>query len=472
MSAMQSSSLLCDADTLVRHVRPGPRYTSYPPATEFHAGFTAAAAAAELERIQRDDAGAPISLYCHIPFCRTLCWYCGCNVIATSNRQRGLDYLDLLCQEIELVAGLLGPGRALAELSLGGGSPSFLPPAALRRLASVVAAAFEIRPDAELGIELDPRDTSGEQIAALAACGFTRLSVGVQDFSEDVQEAIHRHQSVEQTARLLEDARARGFRAVNCDLVYGLPRQTPESFATTLDAVVAMQPDRIALFGYAHMPHLRPHQKLVERFGALPDVSARAALLSVALERFAEAGYVRVGMDHFALPHDALARAAADRTLHRNFQGYVVARAPYLVGCGVTGISDSGHAYWQNHTGIDAWAADVQAGRLPVARGVALDQDDRIRRSVINRLMCDGACDLEAVTRAFGVPAQRYFAAELAALQAAELAELAVVDGGRIQATPLGQNLIRNVAMVFDRYLGARSAQAGAAARPRFSATL
>lgn len=469
--ATQSSSLLCDPDTLVRHVRPGPRYTSYPPATEFHTGFAAAAATAELERIQRDDAGAPISLYCHIPFCRTLCWYCGCNVIATKNRQRGLDYLDLLCEEIQLVAGLLGPGRALSELSLGGGSPSFLPPAALRRLASVVAAAFTIQPDAELGIELDPRDTTSEQIAALADCGFTRLSVGVQDFGQAVQEAIHRHQSVEQTARLLEDARAHGFRAVNCDLVYGLPRQTPGSFAATLDAVVAMRPDRIALFGYAHMPHLRPHQKLVERFGALPDATARATLLAVAQGRFAEAGYVRVGMDHFALPHDALARAAADGTLHRNFQGYVVARAPYLVGCGITGISDSGHAYWQNHAGIDAWAADIQAGRLPVARGVALDEDDRIRRFVINRLMCDGACDLDAVARVFGVTAPDYFAAELAVLRSDALAELAVVDGNRIEATPLGQNLIRNVAMVFDRYLNAGPAQAGTA-RPRFSATL
>jgi oxygen-independent coproporphyrinogen III oxidase len=474
---MRSSALpMLEPEVLERHVRPGPRYTSYPPATQFHDGVDGSVAGAELDRLRTEDRSAPVSLYAHIPFCRSLCWYCGCNVIATRDRERGLAYLDTLTAEIAMIGERLGGGRALSELSLGGGSPNFLPPEGLRRLSAAVRAAFRVLPDAELGIELDPRDTTEAQIAALAAEGFTRMSVGIQDFSPEVQQAIHREQSAEQTALLLASARARGFRTVNCDLVYGLARQTPESFAATLDAVIGMRPDRIALFGYAHLPHLRPHQKLVERGGPLPDTEARAALLGVALERFDRAGYVRVGMDHFALPDDALARAAADGELHRNFQGYVVPRARYLLACGTTGISDSGGAYWQNHGDLKAWAEAVERGELPVARGVVLDADDRIRREAINRLMCDGALELADLDRRCqaeaGVDADVYFATELAELEAPEQVELVAVDRlrRRIEATSLGRLLIRNVAMVFDRYL--RAAASAGGPRPRFSATL
>lgn len=474
---MHRSSLpRLDPDVLQRHVRPGPRYTSYPPATRFHAGVGGEVAAAEIERLRVSDPAAPISLYTHIPFCRSLCWYCGCNVIATRNRDRGLAYVETLAAEIAILGDRLGGDRALSELSLGGGSPNFLPPEGLRRLGAAVRAAFRVLPDAELGIELDPRDTTEEQIAALAGEGFTRMSVGIQDFSPEVQDAIHRHQSAEQTAQLLETARAHGFRTVNCDLVYGLACQTPETFAATLDAVIGMRPDRVALFGYAHLPHLRPHQKLVERAGPLPDTTARAELLGVALRRFDDAGYVRVGMDHFALPDDALARASRDGELQRNFQGYVVPRARYLLACGTTGISDSGGAYWQNHVDIEAWTAAIERGELPVARGVVLDADDAIRRTVINRLMCDGAIDLADVDTACqaegGRDAGAYFATELDELCQEGYADLVRVDRlrRRVEATPLGRLLIRNVAMVFDRYL--REAESTAGPRPRFSATL
>jgi oxygen-independent coproporphyrinogen-3 oxidase len=292
----------------------------------------------------------------------------------------------------------------------------------------------------------------------------------VQDFDPAVQHAIHRQQSIEQTAGLIAAARRAGFRTVNVDLVYGLPQQSRDTLAHTLDAVIEMAPDRVAWFGYAHLPHLRPHQKLVERSGPLPDTAARAALLALGLERLAAAGYERVGFDHFARPGDALAEAARAGRLHRNFQGYVVPRADHLLAFGATGISDSGRAYWQNEPDPERWAERVRAGELPVARGVALDDDDRLRGHVIRRLLCDGELDWADVDRRFGVRFEDYFAAELARLEGAEQRPLVAVDRAarRLEATPLGCNLIRNTAMVFDRYLTAHDG----GARPRFSPTL
>lgn len=470
MRQLRQNPAPLDAETLQRFVRPGPRYTSYPPATEFKPDFSAQDAAEELARLRRDAADEPLSLYMHIPFCSSLCWYCGCNLQVSRKRERGTEYVDTLLREVDLLAEAVGPGHPVSELSLGGGSPNFLLLSDLTRLTERIRDRFTLTEDAELGLELDPRDTTEEQVRGLGNLGYKRMSVGIQDFDQAVQKAIHREQSIEKTRQLVEWSRKYGFRTFNADLVYGLPLQSPETLDRTLDAVLSFDPQRIAWFGYAHLPHLRPHQKLVERAGPLPDTAARAELLSLGLRRLGEAGFERVGMDHFAQPDDELAVAAREGRLHRNFQGYVVPRAMYLLACGATGISDSGHAFWQNHADVDTWAKDVEAGLLPVGRGVALDLDDRLRRFVIGRLMCDGELGWARVEERFDIHFEDYFAPELERLESAEYTEIVTVDrdARALVATPLGCNLIRNIAMVFDRYL-ARPKEAG---RPRFSPTL
>ncbi len=438
------------SDALVARAQAGPRYTSYPPATEFTRQFGPVDAARELAAI---GAGEPLSLYVHIPFCSQLCWYCGCNVRATRDRSQGTGYIDLLIRELGLVVAAIGGAPPLVELALGGGSPNFLDIDDLTRLMVAIRGHFSVAPDAHLGIELDPRDTTAEQIDALAALGFTRVSVGVQDFDPTVQEVIHRTQTLAQTRAVIERARTAGFHSVNVDLVYGLPGQSPETLGLTLDRVVELAPDRIAVFGYAHMPHLRPHQRLVERAAPVPTIRERVELLRTVMDRLADAGYVRIGLDHFARPGDPLIAASASGTLGRNFQGYVIARAARLIGCGASAISDAGHAYWQNLVDVDAWSDAVRAGRLPVTRGVQLDRDDELRRAVIMRLMCDGRLAFADVQDRHLLDFATTFARELAVLER-ELADLAVVDraGGTITATPLGHHLIRNVCSVFDRY--------------------
>lgn len=438
---------VCD-ETLLRYVRTGPRYTSYPPATQFRAGF--APAAAELAKI---GAGEDIGLYVHIPFCSQLCWYCGCNVEVTRDRSRGRRYVDTLLREIELVAAAMGGRPRVGEIALGGGSPNFLDPDALTALMAGIARALDVAVDATLGIELDPRDTRDEQVDVLAGLGFRRVSVGVQDFDEAVQHNIHRHQTAAATRALIERARSRGFTSVNLDLVYGLPGQTPAGIVRTLREVVAIAPDRIAVFGYAHRPDLRRHQTLVERNDPVPDVAQRIALLRVVMDQLADAGYVRIGLDHFARPDDPLARAAQAGQLHRNFQGYVPRGFDRLIGVGASAISDGGSSYWQNHVELAEWTAAIDAGQLPVARGIVLDGDDRLRREVITRLMCDGRVEFAPVEARYGGRFVDTFAAELRTL-VESYGPLVVVDrvGGVLAATPLGHHLIRNVAAVFDRY--------------------
>ena len=463
-----SSTASLSPAVLLRHVKPGPRYTSYPSAAEFHAGFTAREAREELARVGPSPSD-PVSLYLHIPFCRSLCWYCGCNVVISRNAQVGSSYVDTLCKEIELLAQQVGPNRPLSELSVGGGSPNFLDPADLARLSDTVRSSFDLTPDAELGIELDPRETTAAQVVMLSEFGFNRVSIGVQDFAPQVQKLINRKQSIEQTTDLIDCARASGYNVINMDLIYGLPGQTVESFGQTMDIICDLGANRIALFGYAHLPHLRPHQKLVERDGPIPDTTLRAELLAVALERFAAAGYLRVGMDHFALPDDELVKAAMDGRLHRNFQGYVVRRATDLLACGTTGISSTGSAHWQNLSEVDEWRAQVEAGKLPVRRGIQMNEDDRIRGHVISRLMCDAELSWAEVDGLFDIDFAEYFAAEIAALSTGEYTDLIAVDedAKRFTATPLGCNLIRNVCMVFDRY-----GKAPVPGKPRFSSTL
>jgi oxygen-independent coproporphyrinogen-3 oxidase len=452
MSATATVSTV-SAEELAALATRGPRYTSYPPAPHFGAEVDESVVGQQLAALDPARRDEGISLYTHIPFCTRLCWYCGCNVKITRDKARGAGYVDVLLQEIALYAERL-PGWPLAELSLGGGSPNFLDVATMERLVSGVREHFSPRDDAVLGIELMPRETSREQVQALAALGFGRLSVGVQDFNPVVQETINRHQTREQTADLIRHARDAGFTSAGIDLVYGLPGQTPESFASTLETILEIAPDRLALFGYAHLPHVLKHQKLVER-EPIPGLGERAALLTTAIEMLTGGGYVRVGFDHFARPGDPLAQAVAHKELHRNFQGFTVPKGGPLLACGVTGISDVGTAYWQNVSDLDAWKKRVQSGHLPIARGIVLSEDDIIRRDLIYRLMCDSEVRFADIETRHGVDFRSYFDTELGELRSPELQRLAETneDEGWIRPTPLGFELIRNLCMTFDPYL-------------------
>ncbi|MCG8419368.1 MAG: oxygen-independent coproporphyrinogen III oxidase [Proteobacteria bacterium] len=464
---MQLASSVSARD-LARHARPGPRYTSYPPATTFSPSFGPDQVRATLAHVREHSPDEPISLYCHIPFCSSLCWYCACNVKVTRERDRGRSYLDALIAELALVGNALGRSQPVAEVALGGGSPNFLTADQHTRLVEAIAENFDLRPGAELGIECDPRDTSRDQVDNLARLGFKRLSVGVQDFAPQVQEAIHRQQSAETTRALVDHARSRGFTSLNIDLVYGLPGQTRDSLRGTLNAVIAMTPQQVALFGYAHLPRRFRHQRLVERKHSVPGPDDRAALFLVARDTFENAGYIQVGLDHFAPPDAPLARAARDGSLWRNFQGYSVKRADNLIGFGASAISSVADAYWQNNPEIPAFAAAVTAGRAAVVRGMQLDRDDRIRRRVIATLMCHAQLDFAEIDAECGIRFEDYFDRELDGLGGPDYAELIEVDfdARRLRTTPLGTYLIRNVCMVFDRHL------AGSAGRARFSPTM
>jgi oxygen-independent coproporphyrinogen-3 oxidase len=460
------------ASCLAEHASRGPRYTSYPPATEFG---PMPRDSVERELAAIGDRGEPISLYAHVPFCKSLCWYCGCNVIATRNADRGVAYLEQLITEMAMLARYVR-GAPVTEIAIGGGSPNFLSPRSLRAMIAALNLYFKVALDARRSIELDPRTTTGAQVDVLAAGGFRSLSMGVQDFSEAVQDAIHRHQSTRQTHWLVDRARVAGFDDVNVDVVYGLPLQTEASFTRTLDAVIDLAPDRIALFGYAHLPSKLPHQRLVERAGRVLDRHERAALLVLAIEKLTGAGYLHLGLDHFAKPGSRLARAAADRRMVRTFQGYVEHRADAILGVGVSAISSTPRMHWQSHGELRAWEQAVAAGQLPVERGFMLDDDDRLRRAIIGELMCRGEVELARVAADHGVDAARTFAREIAALGA--LGELASYDAaaGVVRTTPLGRLLVRNVCMVFDRYLRAPASQPGVpgapAEAPRFSSTI
>jgi len=426
----------------------GPRYTSYPPATEF-APIDTQRVMAELANVKKE--GKPVSLYAHIPFCRSLCWYCGCNVIPSRDTAKGEQYVDVLVTELALHAETLGIGYPVSEVALGGGSPNFLTPKSLRTLRTAIDRAFTILPDARMSVELDPRDTTSTQVDAFAAAGFRTMSVGIQDFSLRVQDAIHRHQTLEQTAWLVERARQAGFTDINCDIVYGLPRQEESSFLATLESIIGLAPQRIALFGYAHLPDRLPHQRLVERAGRVLDRYERATLLLLAIERLTSAGYVHLGLDHFAKPGSALAKAAAERRMVRTFQGYVEYKADTVLGLGVTAISSTPRMYWQNRGDLAAWEHAISSKQLPIHRGAELDADDRIRRTLIERLMCDGEADLDSLEQRFGIRPLEYFATELDSL--AQQPALGKLEPDHtIRTTPLGKLLVRNICMMFDRY--------------------
>jgi oxygen-independent coproporphyrinogen-3 oxidase len=449
-----------------RYDRPGPRYTSYPTAVEFHTGFSQADYRARLRTASAS--GAPLSLYVHVPFCEERCAYCGCAVIATKRHDVAATYLAYLQREIAMLAEALGTRRRVVQYHWGGGTPTYLSPAQIEELDATVRRHFDVAADAEQAIEIDPRVTTREQIQLLRRLGFNRLSFGIQDFDPRVQRAIRRHQSEQETLALYRFARETGFQSINFDLIYGLPLQTPESFRRTLASVVDLRPDRIAIYSYAHVPWIRPNQKAIDPLD-LPDAPGKRALLATAVDALTTAGYVSIGIDHFALPGDELAIAARQRRLHRNFMGYTVRPAPDSVGVGVSAIGDVAGAFAQNHKTLARYYEALDSGRFPVERGYALSDDDQLRRYVIAELMCNFHLDAAALRTRFGVDLEDRFAAELERLaQPGGPAADGLVRVGRdgLTVTDLGRLFVRNVCMTFDTYLAAHEG------RPTFSRTV
>jgi len=437
-------------ELLRKYDRAGPRYTSYPTAPEWSPAFGAVEYREHLARAERQ--GGPLSLYVHLPFCQEMCRFCGCNVIATHDRTRADAYLSVLEKEVALVAERLPTRRRVSQLHWGGGTPTFLDERQLTRCHAILARHFAFLPRAEKAIEIDPAVTTRSQIETLAGLGFNRISMGVQDFEHRVQEVVGRIQGEEETAELVRAARENGFGGVNLDLIYGLPYQTPQSWRRTLERIVAIHPDRLAVFGFAYVPWAKPHQRLLPQ-EALPPPELRVELFLAAVEAFTGAGYRLIGLDHFALESDELARAQVAGTLFRNFQGYTVRPADDTVAFGMTSISDVGGAYAQNRHKLRDWASEVERGALPVERGAALSSDDLLRRHAINQVMCQLRLDLREIEERFGPEARAALSAELTGAAEMEADGLVTFDGNVLRVTPLGQLLVRNVAMLFDAYL-------------------
>ena len=443
-----------EADLLLRYDVAGPRYTSYPTAPQFRPDFGETQYREHARRSNATFAPRPLSLYVHIPFCASPCFYCGCNRIITRDAAAGGRYVERLTREASMVAPLFNHHREVRQLHLGGGTPNFLRPADLTRLIEALARHFRFgsATDLDFSIELDPRFATAADVARLGLLGFNRASLGVQDFDSRVQEAVNRIQSVEQTLGIIEACRAAGFRSINIDLIYGLPHQSLEGFARTLEAIIAASPDRLAVYGYAHMPRLFKAQRHIES-QALPEPAARIALLELAIDRLGAAGYRYIGMDHFARPEDELARAQAAGELHRNFMGYTTHAGCELVGLGMSAISHFGDSFSQNPRDLSAWEAALDAGRLPAWRGLALTDDDRLRADVIQSLMCDGAVDFARIESRYGIDFESYFAEALERLGPLAAAGLLTLAERELRATDYGRFLLRIIAMCFDGYL-------------------
>ena len=451
---MSADAAPVSSDLLRRYDVAGPRYTSYPTADRFVEAFGADDYAQALTQ-RRSGAAAmslPLSLYVHIPFCESLCYYCACNKIITKHHDRATPYLRYLSREVDLHVERIGLGQTISQLHFGGGSPTFLSDDELRELMGMLRRNFTFAPGGEYSIEVDPRTVDASRLDTLAELGFNRLSFGVQDFDPAVQKAVHRVQPAEQVFALVEAARARGFESINVDLIYGLPQQSPESFDRTLVQVNQLRPDRIALYAYAHLPERFKPQRRINTV-ELPSGAAKISMLSRSLAAFMAAGYVYVGMDHFALPGDTLAVAKRQGRLHRNFQGYSTQPDCDLIGLGVSSIGRIGATYSQNAKTLEDYYDFLDQGQFPVVRGLALTRDDLVRRAVIMALMCQGHVQFESIDLAFLVDFKSYFAKELEALQALEVQGMVVVDESGIQVTAQGWFFVRAVAMVFDKYL-------------------
>ncbi|RJG08922.1 oxygen-independent coproporphyrinogen III oxidase [Pseudomonas cavernicola] len=453
--------------TLVeKYDRPGPRYTSYPTAPQFHQAFAMDDYRAATKQSNQAATPKPLSVYIHIPFCKSLCYYCACNKIITQKTHRAVEYLAYLKREIALQAALFDGTRKLTQLHLGGGTPTYLTGEQLAELMAALHAAFNLDDsDAhEFSIEVDPRTVSTGQIHQLRDLGFNRLSFGVQDFDAAVQAAVNRLQSEEQTRELVAAARRAGFKSVSVDLIYGLPLQTGASFAVTLDKIIDLRPDRIAAYSYAHLPELVRAQRLIRRED-MPPPKRKLELLELTIERLTAAGYVYIGMDHFALPDDELSLAREQGTLQRNFQGYSTHADCDLIGLGVSSIGKVGDSYSQNVKELSQYYARLDEGLLPVQRGYRLSADDRLRREVISDLMCHGRVDFARIEASHGIVFGQYFADALMKLDEHIADGLVAICDEALVLLPQGQLMMRTVAMAFDAYLGGDQ-------RGRFSRTV
>lgn len=467
MRTLTTTSPEFDPDLIARYDTAGPRYTSYPTAPQFHAGFDDSSLREAARASNETSEPRPLSLYVHVPFCFSPCFYCGCTRTITHDMAKADRYLAYLQKELSLVAPLLDRGRPVRQLHLGGGTPNFFDMPRMRALFGSLAHHFNIDRDAphEYGIEIDPRYADAGYVRELATLGFNRISIGIQDFDPVVQAAVNRIQSVEQTRDILRVARESGFVSASVDLIYGLPRQTVAGFERTLDEVIALSPDRIAVYAYAHLPTLFKAQRQIDG-GELPDPATRLALFGCALEKLCGAGYIYVGMDHFARADDELVHAQRAGTLQRNFQGYSTHGDCDIVGLGVSAIGRIGNTYSQSARDLAGYYAALDAGHLPVVRGLVLDKDDLIRRAVIGELMCHGELEMTAFGMRHGLDFNEYFAAELERLARLAADDLVRLGEGAIRVTPRGRLLLRNIAMCFDAYLCAPTEA------PRFSRTI
>ena len=443
-------------ELLTRFDVPGPRYTSYPTADRFVEAFSQADLhqALDLRNQGLGPQNRPLSIYVHIPFCESLCYYCACNKIITKHHEKAEPYLRYLAKEVELYTSSIGMGQSVSQLHLGGGTPTFLSNDELREWMSVLKRSFNFVAGGEYSVEVDPRTVNEERLALLFELGFNRLSFGVQDFDPEVQKAVHRIQPAAQVFDLMAAARKMGFESVNVDLIYGLPKQTPESFDRTLKQVNDLRPDRIALYAYAHLPErFKPQRRILA--AELPVASSKIAMLSRSLDALMNAGYVYVGMDHFALPDDALAVAKRQGRLHRNFQGYSTQPDCDLIGLGVSAIGRMGGTYSQNAKTMEEYVDMLDNGQLPIVKGLALSRDDLIRRAWIMAIMCQGHVQYDAFNEAWLIDVKKYFASEISQLESLQTQGLVELSEGGLQVTPMGWFFVRGVAMVFDKYLQA-----------------
>lgn len=447
-----------DLDLVRKYDLPTPRYTSYPTAAQFREYTSPAPLLAHVDAANHD-ASLPLSLYFHLPFCETLCWFCGCTTVITLNHQSSDAYLDYLEKEVALMVPRLNPDRKVVQLHYGGGTPTFFQAPQLRRLDEITRRYFQFAPGAELSVEIDPRRLCREQVVALRAGGFTRASLGVQDFNPKVQEAVHRIQPRAMTEQAIHWLRAEGFTSLNLDLIYGLPYQTVETFRDTLNQVLELYPDRLAVFSYAHVPWLKPAQKILEREAALPSPAIKLEMLKLTIETLTAHGYVYIGMDHFARTTDELARAQAAGTLQRNFQGYSTQAGVEIMSFGISAISQTPASYRQNHKTLGAYCAALDRGVAPVSRGIELSPEDTRRRDLIMRVMCDLRLDYAVLSREFGIDFATVYARELLRMQPLAADGLVELNADGLCVTDAGRLLLRNIAVCFDAHFAAEPRQ-------------
>jgi len=455
-----------DIELLKKYDQPGPRYTSYPTAPYFHEGVDEQVYRKHIEKDNQLKKDEPISLYFHLPFCDTLCYFCGCNMMVTHNRQKIEKYINYLIKEMALLRPLIGEKRKVMQLHWGGGTPTYLSPEQIRRLGNAIREFFDFEDEAEVSVEIDPRELTREHMEALKEVGFNRCSMGVQDFNPQVQKTVNRIQPEDITRQTVDWARELGFQSINIDLMYGLPFQTVEMFEKTLDIILDIDPDRLAVFNYAHLPSMIKHQRLIKDEW-LPKPEEKLQLLKLSIEKLTSSGYVYIGMDHFAKPDDELTLAMNEGTLYRNFQGYSIHAGLNLFAIGITSISMLSNLYVQNVKKLNPYYERLEKGQLPVFKGVELTEDDILRREVITELMCNFYLDKKKIEQKYNLIFDDYFADALEKLVPLQQDGLIELQENYLKVTTMGRLLIRNIAMQFDYYLAKKEGQ-----KPQFSRTV